>query len=553
MKTRDATLVMDEIEKRVDASSGDLNERNRRYVEFYLQTMGKDRNSSKAKPYGAKVNSQHTHTQILTSCAFVQSGLFPTYPYVYANMQTPYQELNTRATEEFSARLTKMNFYRKTYLWLRMSCMTGLGIVRMGFNDNGPSMHLVHPGNVMWDQTAENLRRDCQWLIEINKSKTHSMLLAEAKAGLYDMAAVEKVLNNDPERDVIDSMRNARSGGIREYPDNTDKPLTIHIQTTPDYIAEVHYESRTVLSIKGNPFGYINYYDLVARPELFEIEGYSIPELGADLQDEIDTLRRQRIDVRSLAANPMFRLVRGSLDPFSIVSAPGAVYNVNNPDDLTQLPVMDNSASLQSEEGLLTSDFDRLVGVMPQTRGEAGAASMKATTASIIHGNTNVRFAVDINLLLDYPMRDFLADFVRWSELVETPLRITQPEWQMIRQLAGSGVITLAPTIESYVGNAVEKFNMLQQFLANIMPTGLLQAPGVAEIAKDMLALVQVQSPERITQYITQPPPVAPAQSQQPEQMDGQPGRRAALSEELARGVAPMQMGGGGIGEVPPA
>jgi hypothetical protein len=178
---------------------------------------------------------------------------------------------------------------------------------------------------------------------------------------------------------------------------------------------------------------------------------------------------------------------------------------------------------------------------------------MKATTASIIHSNTNVRFAVDINLLLDYPMRDFLADFAKWSELIETPLRITQPEWQMVRQLAGAGAITLAPTVESYVGNAVEKFNMLQQFLSNIMPTGLLQAPGVAEIAKDMLSLIQVQSPERITRYIAQPPPVAPEQSQQPEQMEGQPGRRAALSEELARGVAPMQMGGGGIGEVPPA
>jgi hypothetical protein len=310
----------------------------------------------------------------------------------------------------------------------------------------------------------------------------------------------------------------------------------------------VHVDSKTVLASKPNPFEYIPYYDICGFPEAFEVQGYGIPEIGADLQDEINTLRRQRIDVRSLTANPMFTLLKSSgLDPFGIVASPGAIFPVTSPDDLRPVQVQDNSSALQSEEYLLSSDYDRIVGVMPMTRGESSPSSMKATTASIIHSNTNVRFSVDINMMLDYPIRPILLDFVGLSNMVETPIAITLAEWELLQECVDAKCVELVPHTESYIGNAVEKFQLLQQFLANAAP--MMAPQGIAEVIKDMLAMIQVRDPERITRYImanpTPDPVDAKAQGVTPGAMQGTEGagRGVALREETARAAAPGQSG----------
>lgn len=528
---------------RLESVASDWNDRRREYMDNYRQLMGKDISGGSPKPWGAKVNSRHTYAQVDTHVAFLQAGLMPTFPWVFAEMPEPWRDLAPRAQEEYNRRLRDAGFYRFLYRWLRLADTMKLGVAKMGFGPSGPQWNLVHPGNFMWDPSAESLRNDAEWVLEFLKRQSKRMVEADWKAGLYTCSPEEfkRVMDySDSERTAQDEERMERTSNVPEF-DGDDHHLSFYWMVEPERILKVHEPSKVVLMDIPNELGYINYYDLTTFMEPFDIEGYGIPDLSRDLQDEINTLRRQRIDIRSLVANPMFKLLKGSgLDPFQLVSAPGAVYSVNNSDDLSMLQVQDFSGTLQSEEGLLVGDFDRVIGVQGQTRGEPGKAGMKATVANIIHSNVNVRMGVTMNLIQDYPLRAFLADYVNLSALVETPSAITMQEWELVRERAEAGEVWLVPHSEAYVGNAVEKFNLLFQLLQGIAP--ITAPPGIAELAKEMISLVQIRDPERITQYIVgnvNPDPVAPPQLPGPNTQ----GQGIPMVEEQARAGAPMQAG----------
>ena len=531
---------------RWETVNGDWQDRRREYQENYDQMLGKDIGSP--KPWGAQVNSQHTHAQIMTHCAFLQSGLLSTFPYVFAEMPEPWRELAPRAQEEYNRRLRDAGFYGFLYRWLRLADSQKLGVAKMGFGVNGPQWGLVHPGNLMWDPSAENLRFDADWVIEYYNRKSKTTLEAERAEGVYNCSDEDwkKIIDySDHDLSMQEELRESRTGTGTPQFDTPDKHIAMYDMVDRETICTIHEPTQVVMREIPNEQGYIYYYDLSTFLEVFNVEGYGIPDLARDLQDEINTLRRQRIDIRSLVANPMYTLLKGSgLDPFGVVAAPGAIYSVNNREDLQPLPSPDNSSTLQSEEVLLTSDYDSLIGIQGQNRGEPGKAGMKATTANIIHGNTNLRLGVTMNLIMDYPLRQFLADYVELSALVETPVAITLPEWELVRERAEAGELWLVPHAEAYVGNTVEKFNLLMQLFQTLAP--MTAPPGLAAMAKEMLLLAQVQDPEKITPFIMgnmDPDPVLAAQQQPQQQQLPAPEQiqQGPPVDEQARAMAPMQ------------
>lgn len=537
--------------QRWETVNGDWQDRRREYQDNYDQMMGKDIGSP--KPWGAQVNSQHTHSQVMTHCAFLQSGLIPTYPYVFAEMPEPWRELESRAQEEYNRRLRDAGFYGFVYRWLRLADSQKLGVAKLGFGVNGPQWSLVHPGNLMWDPSAENLRLDAEWVIEFYRTKSKATLKAERAEGVYNCSDEDwaKVIQySDSEITTQEQEREQRTGTGTPSFDGDDGHISMYDMVEAGTIYTIHEPTQVVMREIPNEQGYIYYYDLSTFLEVFNVEGYGIPDLARDLQDEINTLRRQRIDIRSLVANPMYTLLKGSgLDPFGIVAAPGAIYSVNNREDLMPLPSPNNSDTLQSEENLLTADYDSLIGIQGQNRGEPGKAGMKATTANLIHGNTNLRLGVTMNLIMDYPLRQFLADYVELSTLVEMPVAITLAEWELVRERAEAGELWLVPHSESYVGNTIEKFNLLMQLFQAIAP--ITAPPGIAELAKEMLSLVQIRDPEKVTQFIQGnmlPDPVLAANQQQQPQQQQLPMpdmiEQGPPVDEMARASAPMQQVG---------
>ena len=542
--------------RRYDEIYNSWRDREKKYNEGYRQMLAQD--VGKKKPFRAQVNSQHTHTQIMTHTAFIAAGLTPTFPWVFGEANEPFRYIESSLTEEMNRRLRTAMYYRRLFFWVRDADKTGIGIVKMTLGDAGINMQAVRPDNVAWDPDAEDLRFDALWVIERVQDVTGAMLREGAKGDdpMFRKDAVEKVISSggakgdDNPRDDDRTSRGRETYG-QGLEGTKDETYTIYYMVTPDRIMTVSKDAEVVLQDIPNPYGYIYYYDLATFPETGDPEGYGIPELGADLQDEINTARRQRIDCRSWTSNPMLKVRRTSgLDIFGQTARPGAVLPVNNADDITPLQVPDTSGPLMQEEALLTNDFDQLVGVMPMTRGQQGT-QMKATTANILHGNINLRFAVTMNLIQEYPIRPFLADFMKLSSLDEEPVAVTAPEWAHIVQLVEEGELWLVPHSEAHVGNAMEKFQLLNNWAQVYGP--MLSPEGQAEMAKEQLGLIQIRDPSRITKFLQgnqDPDPTSgsPAATAAPGAMSGQ-GRGGPMVEEVARSAAvgqpPMAAGVG--------
>jgi hypothetical protein len=159
-------------------------------------------------------------------------------------------------------------------------------------------------------------------------------------------------------------------------------------------------------------------------------------------------------------------------------------------------------------------------------------------------------FGVTINILQDYPIRPLMQDIVELSTLIETPRAITQQEWALVREVAERGEMMLVPHSESYIGNAVEKFQLLTNWAQYFMP--FMAPPGIAEVAKESLGIIQIRDPERITRFIVgnqTPDPVDAAGGQQQpagpvpgamQQSEGM-GRGVGMVGEMARAMAPAQ------------
>ena len=126
-----------------------------------------------------------------------------------------------------------------------------------------------------------------------------------------------------------------------------------------------------------------------------------------------------------------------------------------------------------------------MTGVQAQTRGERGE-QMKATVASIINANVNVRFQVNTLDMLDYPLRDFFADFVALSMMDKGPIAVTAQEWARISEAQEFDKFALVPHLESYVGQGAQKFQMMGNMMQFMM--GVTAPEGIGEHVKVMYA-----------------------------------------------------------------
>lgn len=521
--------------------------RREKYIKDYENIMALDATDNR---YNSKVRTPYTHTQLMTHTAFSVAGILPQYPWFGVELLEPWSHitgLEDAAIKELNFRLKRALFYRKYHRWTRAAGSNGMAWMKMTWH-NGLSISLGEPGNLAWDPNAENLRFDAAYVIERNERLTLRELLDLARQEVFDAGAVVKAFGRDPEQaddppqTMIEERARRREGFEAAIATELDSPVRLYHMVSPSRIISVHRESNTVVRDRDNPYAYTYYYDMVPFPELTELDGYSIPRLLSSVQEEKDTWRRQRTDVRSLEANPMWRFRRGSgLDPYGFVCRPGKLIPVDDPEDFTPVPSHDTGGPLIQEEMIRETEGDRLIGVTPHVRGEGGA-DMKATVASLLHTNINIRHSVQQKDLASYPIGVFLDDFTRLVTMYEEPLKVTPLEWQIIRSGIEQGAIGLVTRQEAHVGNPLPKVQQLQQMFMGAAQ--VLAPPGLAELFKRMLELLQVRDPEKITKWFRDPPETGPLEQGQKTELEGE-GQGIGLGvpriEESARSLVPGQ------------
>lgn len=241
--------------------------------------------------------------------------------------------------------------------------------------------------------------------------------------------------------------RQSRAGISPEQTDGTDGLEDTHLK-----LYEVlHYweDNRHCLVVNRKELAYsgLNPYWHGKKPfvslsfeELSkEFNGMSAAQILQHLQAELNTTRNQRIDNISMLINRMWKRRRGAdIDESQLVSRPNGIVDLDNMEDLQELPMQGLPASAYQEEAILKADMENVLATPPVVRGASGAKSETATEIVTKNTNSGVRFEIKILLYgkvierLAYLMDENNKQFIDASRVIRIAAEGEAASWKKV-------------------------------------------------------------------------------------------------------------------------
>lgn len=157
----------------------------------------------------------------------------------------------------------------------------------------------------------------------------------------------------------------------------------------------------TVLKEEDNPLGGLLPF-IMARyvPVQHELYGVGIPEIAETLQEELNTVRNQRMDNVNLIINRMFIANKyADIDFDQLVSYPGNVILTNDVDAIKPLTTADITKSAYQEEEIIKRDIDNATGEWEYSRGATPPRRETATGIVRLQQASTVRFDTIVKML----------------------------------------------------------------------------------------------------------------------------------------------------------
>lgn len=168
--------------------------------------------------------------------------------------------------------------------------------------------------------------------------------------------------------------------------------------------------------------------------------GISAMQIIEGMAHELNTTRNQRIDAVSFGIVPMSKIRRDAdIDPDQLIRKPGGIIEVDNFDDVTDMPMQNVPMTAYQEESIIKSDIENALGVAPVVRGVSGGSQETATEIMAKQSNAGIRFEVKIALyqemaikrlamLMDCNNQQFIDDH-RWVQLFGAE---QMAQWQQV-------------------------------------------------------------------------------------------------------------------------
>lgn len=196
-------------------------------------------------------------------------------------------------------------------------------------------------------------------------------------------------------------------GSIEPVDDCFDKKSAGSIYEVKQYWED----NRHVVIINGeecaldepNPFwhGMKPYDKCCYVPLVNEFYGIGIPEVLGDLQDELNTIRNQRIDYNNFCLRRMWKIRKGcGLTNKDLKWRQGGVIQVQDMDDVQEISVEKVPASAFTNEEVIKSDMKYATGVHDIVLG-LSESDETATTTMTKDNNASIRFKFFIEELVD--------------------------------------------------------------------------------------------------------------------------------------------------------
>ena len=260
---------------------------------------------------------------------------------------------------------------------------------------DGPTAENVDPFDFLWDPFATEIE-GCDYLIHRTWRSTRYVLEQMARKVWAPLEAgeVEALSPNQKFLDVMRTRReiqgNALDPGEQAGLENRHEVWECHDGETVVTILDgqwVAQNGRSPLGYRGYPF---QAYRPIKVPNVFE--GIGAAEPIVDLQDEMNTLRRQRRDKATISINMPFAFAEGFVNPDHFRFAPNVGIPVaGDPRELLYpLTTPDVPNSGYEEEARLAADIERATGLSDSLQGGQATAET-ATGAQLQVAAANIR------------------------------------------------------------------------------------------------------------------------------------------------------------------
>jgi len=318
----------------------------------------------------------------------------------------------------------QLEFFTKILEFFKECAVYGTSFMKVipRFNDdelatfNYIDLEPIDLFHIFPDFRAKSIRR-MKYIIQLSYMD-YDELERYAKQGFYK--------NVKEVKDYIESMINVDSykrerltdiGILDEYGyDANRKVVEILEYWDMDKIYTIGAR-KVVLKEEDNPFGGLLPF-IMARyiPVQHELYGIGIPEVSEVLQEELNTVRNQRMDNVNLIINRMFIANKyADINFDQLTSYPGNVILTNDVTAIQPLDTRDITKSAYMEEEIIKRDIDNAVGEYEYSRGALPPRKETATGIVRLQQAANVRFDTVVKML-EFTVIRHIAKMFLWLD-----------------------------------------------------------------------------------------------------------------------------------------
>jgi hypothetical protein len=286
--------------------------------------------------------------------------------------------------------------------------------------------------HVFPDYRAKSVRR-MKYLIQLSYMDFDELEEMERKGFYKNVKDVEHRVESMASVDSYKRKRLSDVGILDEYGFDPNRRI---VEVLEYWDREKIYTigaRHVVLKEENNPFnGLIPFIMSRYCPVQHELYGIGIPEMAESLQEELNTVRNQRMDNVNIIINRMFIANKyADIDFDQLVSYPGNVILTNDINAIKPLDTNDVTKSAYLEEETIKRDIENATGEWGYSRGETPARRETATGIVRLQQATNIRFDTVIKIIEFTVLRN-IAKTALWLDREFMPpeefARIVGPE-----------------------------------------------------------------------------------------------------------------------------
>jgi len=283
---------------------------------------------------------------------------------------------------------------------------------------------------------------------------------------------------------------------LPRYIDESEDPLEHKLELleywTKNFVIVV-LQRKVVIRNEGNPLGVIPFVSCYWDDVPGSFYAFGIPRRIGGIQTHIQGLRNLRLDDIHMNLMNMWKTKKGSnIASQPIKQYPGAVFKIDDMDNLAPIEKQPVLQEAYKEEEVLTADAEKTSGANPlMTQGSTsapgvGTGTRTATGAGAVSAASSSRVQSFVNIIIDQVMLPVVYSFLKMNRLWLDPavMRkiVGKSIWQSMEQQHDGDLLI------DMCNNADIQFNPLagsdiaaKQRMAQTLPiySQLLEAPAV--------------------------------------------------------------------------